>query len=61
MAIESIIPEENSKLIILCESLSTIKIVLNQFEPGGMAVQNNPNKAAEQGREITILYRISGH
>lgn len=38
MAIESIILEEDPKFMNLNDSLSTIKSILNQFEPGDMAI-----------------------
>lgn len=57
MAKESIILEEEFKFIILSDCLSTIKSIQSPFEPGDVAiqVQNKLNKAAERGKQKTIL------
>lgn len=61
-AVEIIIQEEHSKFIILSDSLSTIKNIQNQFNPGDIAtkIQNKLNKAYEHGKKITIIW-IPGH
>jgi len=60
--IEIIIQEDHSKFIILNDSLSSIKSIQNQFNPGDIAakIQNNLNKAIKHGKQITIVW-ISGH
>lgn len=52
-AIEIIIQEEHTKFIILSDSLSTIKSIQNQFNPGDIAtkIQNKLNVAHEHGKK----------